>query len=199
MEIELKYACPDETVCKLILESDMVQMRQLEAVRQLSMRTRYYDTPQGDLCSRHWTLRLRWENGSCVACCKTGGARNGALSSHGEWECPAEKLSGAVQTLVTMGAPEQLLQIAEHVHECCGAEFLRQSVDLQLENGTIAELSCDTGVLLGMSDWQPLCEIELELRQGAVEPMLAFGAELAGRYALTAEPRSKLARALTLR
>ena len=45
---------------------------------------------------------------------------------------------------------------------------------------------------------EPLCELELELKGGSAEAMLAFARKLAGKYGLREEQRSKFARARAL-
>jgi len=196
MEVELKYNCPNGAVFEEIL-TYAAQVQQGPA-REIRMQTDYYDTPERTLRERFWTLRLRRENDERVVCCKTRGSRSGALSSHNEWECEAEDFRSGVKQLVAQGAPEELLAIADRAERFCGAAFLRISADLVLESGTVAELSCDRGKLLGAKSEQSLCEVELELKAGPVEPMLAYGAALAARFGLKEESRSKLARAMEL-
>ena len=195
MEVELKYACPSGAVFEEILKS--VSVLQQGPVREIRMQTDYFDTPERTLRSRFSTLRLRKENEQSVVCCKTRGSREGALSSHEEWECNAETLAEGVQKLIARGAPEELAEIARNAVRFCGAEFLRISADLKIEDAWV-ELSCDRGRLLGETTECPLCEVELELKEGAAEPMLAFGAQLAERFGLAEENRSKLARAMEL-
>lgn len=196
MEVELKYACPNGAVFEEILQA--VAAIQQGPVREIRMQTDYYDTPERTLRERFWTLRLRRENAESVVCCKTRGSWDGALSSHNEWECRAESLIEGVQQLIAEGAPEELREIARRAERFCGAQFVRVSADLVLENGTVAELSCDRGALMGTKTELPLCEVELELKAGAVKPMLAYGAAMAERFGLREESRSKLARAMEL-
>ncbi len=191
MEIELKYACPSGAVLREILAAQPGEPRIIE------MATDYYDTADRFLRSRHWTLRIRKENGEAVACCKTRGNREGALSSHGEWECRASELPEAIPQLVAQGAPAELLALTG-LERFCGAAFTRKSVDVILGE-TVIELSCDEGHLLGLKEREALCEVELELKAGPLEPMLAFGAQLQEKYGLKEEPRSKLARAMELK
>ena len=196
MEIELKYFCPNRAVFEEILEA--VRPVQQGPKREIRMQTAYYDTPERTLRDRFWTLRVRKENEQSVVCCKTRGSREGALSSHAEWETNAEELEQGVLQLIAQGAPEELAEIARNAVRFCGAEFLRVSADLLLGGGTVAELSCDVGSLLGATATMPLCEVELELKDGAVAPMLTFGAALAERFGLVEESRSKLSRAMEL-
>lgn len=195
MEIELKYACPDGAAFEEILQA--VSALQQGSAREIHMQTDYYDTPERTLRARFWTLRLRKENAESVVCCKTRGSREGALSSHEEWECNAENLTEGVKKLIAQGAPEELAEIVRNAVRFCGAEFLRISADLKIGDSWV-ELSCDRGRLLGEKTSCPLCEVELELKDGTAEPMLAFGAALAARFGLREESRSKLARAMEL-
>lgn len=200
METELKYACPDGAILAQLLCAESMLPLMTEPVRRIRMETTYYDTPDRALRARRWTLRLRRENDCVVATCKTAGTQQGALTSHGEWEAEAATIAQALPALRAAGAPEALLELAGRgVEPVCGAAFLRCSVNLALEGGTIAELSCDQGELRGATQTSALCEVELELKQGALAPMLQLGAAMSARWGLEPETRSKLARALELR
>ena len=60
------------------------------------------------------------------------------------------------------------------------------------------ELALDQGILLGGGKEVPLCELEVEHKEGNRASMEAFAAELAGIYNLQPERKSKFARALAL-
>ena len=200
METELKYSCPDGAILAQLLCTESMIPMMTEPVRRIRMETIYYDTPDRALRARRWTLRLRKENDRVVATCKTAGTQQGALTSHGEWEAEATTIEEAIPALRSVGAPEDLLALAEQgVEPICGAAFLRRSVNLALEDGTIAELSCDQGELRGSQQHCALCEVELELKQGELEPMLKLGAAMSARWGLEPESRSKLVRAMELR
>ena len=199
METELKYACPSGEILTKILTDPALLPRFTGQVERIQMQTAYYDTPSRALRARRWTLRLRQENERTVAACKTAGAQQGALTSHGEWEVNAQTIAEALPALAAAGAPEELLTLtAEGVEQTCAAAFLRRSVTLALDGGTLAELSCDLGELAGPTQREALCEVEVELKAGPLEPMLAFGEQLAAQWGLSPESRSKLARALAL-
>ena len=53
-------------------------------------------------------------------------------------------------------------------------------------------------MLLGGGRELPLCEIEVELKEGSEEAAAAFAMALAQEYGLRPETRSKIARALAL-
>ena len=62
----------------------------------------------------------------------------------------------------------------------------------------MAELALDSGVLLGGGKEIALQEVELELKAGSEEALLALAKTVAAAYELTPEQASKFRRALTL-
>lgn len=158
------------------------------------METTYYDVPSRALSQKHWTLRRRLENGVSVCTLKTPCPDGG----RGEWETECADLMEAVPALISLGAPSELAALtAEGVIPICGARFTRRAVTLEWENAVL-ELAMDQGVLLGGGQEQPLCEIEVELKQGSDEAAIAFGQLLAARYGLHTEKKSKFRRAKDL-
>jgi triphosphatase len=83
------------------------------------------------------------------------------------------------------------------VQEVCGARFTRLAAALEIE-GAVVEIALDRGILTGGGKEIPLCEIEVELKDGSDAAAIAFADALAEKYGLTAEHRSKYRRALTL-
>ena len=187
IEFELKYrANPDQQQALL----DRFAGRG----RAITMETTYYDTPDRFLSARHITLRRRMENGVAVCTVKTPAA-NGA---RGEWDCLCEDIHTAIEKLFKAGAPEYLLLLTMATLEpTCGARFTRQAIDIETPDFS-AELAIDRGVLLGGGREEPLCEVELELKSGDANAMIAYMAELAAQYGLVTEPHSKFRRAKRL-
>ena len=182
-ELELKYRATTE---------------QMAAVRsaygpfhEITMETTYYDTPDRRMGSRKETLRRRYENGTAVYALKTY-LPDG---SHGEWECTAASLEEAMAVLSSMGAPG--LPQTEELGPICGAAFTRSCALLTLRGGTV-ELALDEGILTGNGKETSLREVELELKEGPDEVLLAFGPAFASRFGLEKEPLSKFARAKAL-
>ncbi len=186
VEFELKFR-GDETSQRKIREAFP------GAWQEIQMHTRYYDTPSGALSQRKFTLRRRMENGVSVCTLKTPAGK-----ARGEWEIRCDAIETAIPQLVAMGAPEELTALtAEGLVEICGARFRRQALLLPLENGAV-EIALDQGVLTGGGKEIPLCEIEVELKQGKMEAAEEFGAELSREYGLQQEEKSKFRRALAL-
>lgn len=161
---------------------------------EFSMETTYYDTPSGALSARRFTLRRRMENGLSVCTLKTPGKGQ----ERGEWELPCDRIQDALSGLCALGAPEELLTLAEEgLVPICGARFHRTAITLTRPEGTI-ELALDQGVLTGGGREIPLCEVEAELKDGPISFADAFGQSLAREFGLTPEPDSKFRRALAL-
>ena len=161
--------------------------------RRIEMYTRYFDTPEGILRDRRWTLRIRQENDQQVLTCKTPGKGH----SRGEWELnrtadTPEPSREELCALAEMGAPEVLCGLAP-LKQVCGARFTRICTMLELSDARI-ELSADSGVLFGSQTSEELYELELELYGGNADRL----AELAQIAALPEERSSKQARAMLL-
>ena len=70
---------------------------------------------------------------------------------------------------------------------------------LQFPDGSRAELAGDCGVLHGQTERLDFTELELELYEGEPTQMLALVASLCKRYGLVEQPKSKFARARSLK
>ena len=174
---------------------------QLDAIRTfygdfeaISMETTYFDTPAGDLSRLRWTLRRRLENGRSVCTLKVP-LRDG---SRGEWETERCSIEEGVTELCKLSENAQLPVLASAgLIPACGARFTRLAKLLAPEGCTV-ELALDEGFLLGGEKQMFFAEVEVEYKSGSEEAAAAFAASLAERFALTPEPRSKIARAQAL-
>ena len=159
----------------------------------MEMETAYYDTPSGAMSQRRYTLRRRLENGISVCTLKTP-----AGDARGEWEVECDDLETAVPKLIAIGAPADLEDLVkEGLVHICGGKFTRLAKMVSLPECTI-EIALDKGVLLGGGKTEPLCEAEVELKSGEKAACDAFARELAERFGLVTEEKSKFARALAL-
>ena len=139
-------------------------------------------------------LQLRKENEETVCTIKT------PLSdgSRGEWECPAAEIESGIASLLSLGAPESLTELTgPGVIPVCGAKFTRIAKTVVTPECTV-ELALDQGILMGGGKALPLCEVEVELKIGSTLLCDRFARELADRYGLQPEEKSKFARALAL-
>lgn len=196
MELEFKLAVKAPALLEQILFDPQVAEVRRGGYRLLDLAAIYYDTADGLLSQRRWTLRLRQENMRLVATFKTPGVGN----ARGEWECEAASIQAALPMLTAMGAPAELEQLLaeQPLIPVCAAQFTRRAATVVFADGTECELCGDVGLLMGSGNEEELCEVEVELKSGSAETAEAFAAELADRFDLQEEPRSKYARALAL-
>ena len=185
-EFELKFGATEE-----ILDAVAESFGQF---RKISMETTYYDTSGDALSGRHITLRRRMENGSSVCTVKTP-LPDG---SRGEWELEWEQPETMVEELCKLGAPMELKWLTcTGIRPICGARFTRLAKTVE-GDGWAVELALDRGVLLGGGRELPLCELEVELKSGDDAAAVAFASELAARYGLKPQYKSKFRRAQQL-
>ena len=186
-EYELKYRADRESLSSIFTTFPA-------RWQTIAMETTYYDTPSHSLSQRRWTLRRRMENQTSVCTLKTPGVG----LERGEWEVTCDNIESAVLELCKLGAPQELSVLTkEGLVVSCGAKFTRRAGTFTLRD-CVMEIALDQGVLLGGGKEIPLCELEVELKEGNRKSMEAFAAELAGIYNLHPEEKSKFARALAL-
>ena len=187
MEYELKYSATPE--CQ-----QAIQAENKGDWQRISMETTYYDTPNDDLAALHYTLRRRFENGVSVCTVKTPAGDVG----RGEWEVNCDTIEAAIEKLCKLGAPENLLTLTQKgLKPVCGARFTRQAKTVEIPGGA-AELALDKGILFAGDRELPICEVEVELKEGSAEAVTLFAKLLAQKYQLQPEKKSKFQRAKAL-
>ena len=195
-ELEWKYELPEQRSAEEILAWDSVRARIAETPRLFHMRTSYFDTPDRRFAERRITVRRRMENERSVFCVKAP-LQGADARLRGEWETEAASLAEALPRLAALGAPIDPAS-AKELAPVCGAEFQRRAVLLRFEDGSAAELALDRGRLFGPERSIPLHELELELKEGEPDAAESFAQELAARFGLTLQEKSKFARAQAL-
>jgi inorganic triphosphatase YgiF len=159
-----------------------------------AMETVYYDTPDSALSHRAYTLRRRMENDLSVCTLKVPSGTYG----RGEFEVNCATIEEAIPELCKLsGIADLPALVAKGITPVCGAKFTRIAKTIAMPTFT-AELALDSGILSGGGKEIPLCEIELELKDGKAEDLVAFAQTLANEYALTPELKSKFVRARAL-
>lgn len=187
IEYELKFQATDAAQAAILAQVP-------GADQHFTMQTTYYDTPSGALSGRRYTLRLRMENDTAV--CTLKAPAQGA--GRGEWETKSRCIEDAIPELCKLGAPADLPDlVAEGLIAVCGARFQRIARTVELEACTV-ELAIDKGILTGDDRQLPLCEVEVELKSGSREACDRYAQELAARFSLQPERKSKFRRALDL-
>lgn len=187
IEYEVKFRATPATLQALIAEFGKdAQVYQME--------TTYYDTPSGALSALRYTLRRRMENEKSICTLKTPADNLGRK----ELEIECDNIENAINTLCQMGAPADFhTAVQEGLIPVCGAKFTRLAVPVSFGTARL-ELAMDQGQLSGGDRTVPLCEVEVELKDGNRDAVMLFAMELAARYPLQQETASKFRRALAL-
>ena len=186
-EFELKYAA---TAAQL----DGIRAAVPGEYHSIAMETTYYDTPGRALSARKWTLRRRLENGVSVCTLKTPA---GGLGRY-EWEVEQDSIQAAIPELCKLSNLDDLAEMtAGGVSPVCGARFTRLACQVNIENAVV-ELALDEGILFGSGRELAFAEVEAELISGAEEAACRFAEDLATRFHLIPEEKSKFRRALDL-
>lgn len=198
-ELEIKLGADGRQTLEQLLNWEALAPLRRGEIQTWRMRTVYYDTADGQLAARRWTLRCRQENGVSVICLKTPREPGAEKYERGEWQTEGDRLDRALPELVAQGAPQALLALeAPALAPLCGAEFTRRAAELALDDGSVCELACDWGVLTGGGRRLPFAEAELELKQGQSGRMLALARQIMQTFRLKEEPKSKFQRAKAL-
>jgi len=198
-EWEIKLSIPDgQTAGRILRDTEIIQLSE-SPFQTVPMRARYYDTPDGCLEARRWTLRLRNEGGCDIAALKLQGESRGGVYRRDEFEAAAESVESAVPGLLAAGAPPELAELIKSgLNERCRIEFDRQAVPLSWDGGTKAMLSIDQGAIYAGGRTLPLLELELELLSGETEDLLDLAERLKQAYRLTPGLLGKYVRGLRL-
>lgn len=204
MEIELKLS---------IAPGDVDAFHQLPLLREYSsgapelqgLFSIYVDTPALHLKKHRSALRVRKVGDKWLQTYKGGGRVEAGLHQRHEWECevPGPEIDlDSLLPLVDNPAAREALEaphLAEQLREVFTTSFLRTIWMLNLLQDTVVELALDQGFVSAGERSEALCEIELELKSGQTEVLLAFSESL--RQAITLEPSniSKAQRGFALR
>ena len=181
-EFELKYRVSAQTLARI--------REELGEFEPIAMETVYYDTPERALSAKHWTLRQRMENGIRVCTLKTPAPGN----AREEWEVAGYGLADALPRLGEISGRNLVFP---DLQPLCGAKFTRLR-KLETRDGCTVEIALDQGILTGGNRELPFAELEVELKEGSEEAALRFAENLATKYGLMPEEKSKFARAMAL-
>lgn len=189
---------------ELKLEIDPNQADRLRSMPMLEGRSQaerltstYFDTPKGKLKRNGWALRVRRQGNAWVQAAKKTGNGPG-LFEREEWEAEVKGPEPELQALAAtplreLIKPGQFRQL-DPVFQ---SDVERSSWTLQVGE-TAIELSLDQGEISAGASSEPVCQLELELREGDVAALLATAKRIARRVPvrLAVQSKSDLGRAL---
>jgi CHAD domain-containing protein len=200
VEVELKYRVSDPAVGHEILDAaDLGPLAARDTVRSSQTEDRYVDTPDGSLAKAGFAARLRRTGGGDIISVKSlASVRTGSMNHREELEGPAIR-GDAPSDWPPSSARSLVLELAGDAYlvELVTIRQLRHRRHFGDDDGTLVELSLDeVDVVASGRIVEHFTELEAELKDGS-EPALAAVAEVLDAHpGLTADPTSKLQRAL---
>lgn len=158
----------------------------------------YYDTPEGALAQTRMAVRLRQVDERVLQTVKTAGHGGGGFSQRQEWEwqVPTRRLD--TQGLAELPPFQDALgEVIPALEPQLNTDFERLSWQIVWQDSHI-ELALDEGEIHSGGHQARICEMELELKDGAPEALWSLAQTLAERVPLRPSDSSKAARGNTL-
>lgn len=186
---------------KELLELPLVAKRVRKGSHEtLKLVNAYYDTKDLLLRQAGIAYRIRQTGNAFEQTVKMSKKAAGGLTSRGEYTVPAQGWRPDWTAFAGAGLPldvEGLLGGAL-VEKLFSVRVKRDVRLLQVTADTVVEMDIDQGCVLAGKRKDTIGEVELELKEGKVEDLLAYIGQLAQHVPLYTESRSKYARGLAL-
>ncbi len=204
MEIEMKYLIRDREQADEILNDPIVKSVEDEgSFETIDMYAVYYDTPDRKLTEAGIAVRVRREGEYYVATVKDKG--NSIEGMHQRKEINVRLSDEAlikepdVTIFSESDAYEQLVEIAGKDKLVPVLSMIFERREVRVDTGdAISMLSFDDGEIKAGNKAIPIMEMEIELYSGSVEALRDYGEEIAEKFDLVPEDRSKFARGYAL-
>ncbi|MHA6494916.1 CYTH domain-containing protein [Pseudomonas borbori] len=181
-ETEIKLRVSQQTLAAL-RDHPLLKKRNKNGWEQRDLLNQYFDTPARDLANAKVALRLRRDGDQVIQTLKSRGQSVAGLSERNEWDW---YLSGAELDLSKLDDscwPAALADLDKSLLQpIFTTDFVRQRADIAWGRGKAKvqiEAALDLGKVIANGQEEPICELELELRQGEPDALLELAAELA--------------------
>jgi triphosphatase len=181
-EIELKFLIPPEAAALAL-----AQLKGEGAVRQLD--ATYFDTPDHALRKAGFGLRVRDGEGGRKQTLKSASA--GGVFSRGEWE---ERIAGPGPDRDALARTPAAAMLAGETLAPVFTTRVERVVRLVRVGEAVIEAALDRGELSADGRRTPVCELELELKEGQPEALFDLARQLAKRVPLRLSLISKAER-----
>ncbi|MGB5708760.1 MAG: CYTH domain-containing protein [Arenicellales bacterium] len=202
LEQELKLLADNAEVLEAILNSALIRRAGICTGTHGPERFHaiYYDTSNLILEQKKYSLRAREEGERMVAAFKLPGSIVDGLSQRVEYEVELQGWLKTPDDLPESELKQQVLTIldpdAELVHRV--EVDMQRTIRMLEAAGSHIELVADRGIIKGSHGEYTLYELELELKQGEVGPVLSLGQQIAEEFGLTPSRMTKHEIGLTL-
>ena len=186
-ETELKLRASRETLAAL-REHPLLKKRNKSGWQTRELLNQYFDTPERELSAAKVALRLRRDGDAVIQTLKCRGQSVAGLSERNEYEWPLEKAKLDLKKLDDSCWPAQLAELDKKtIKPLFTTDFTREFAEIAWGRGkakVVIEAALDLGTVTAGKRKEEICELELELREGAPEALLELAAELSATLAL---------------
>lgn len=204
MEIELKFLVDNKMIISEIFEDKYIlSLKDKDSDEEMEMHAVYFDTADKRLFREGIAFRIRKEGNKIIATLKWNGSSEDGMHIREEINVPVDKESMLLNPdihIFDLSEMEEILQrvVGERkLLPLMDVFFVRKQ--MRLDTGKcICELSVDQGEIKCEGKVEKISELELELYSGDAKDLKKLGAEIAEKYGLTPEDKSKYKRGLDL-
>ncbi|MCB1461943.1 MAG: CYTH and CHAD domain-containing protein [Nitratireductor sp.] len=190
-EFELKLELDEEGLASLAANPALKQLA-IKPSRQRMLKSTYFDTPDHRLHKAGISFRIRDAAGKLTQTVKQGTQVRGGVSNPVEIEAPTSGMIPDPSAITDQAMLAQLRGLADFgtLRPVFSVEVMRTTHQLSLD-GAKMELALDHGQLRSPRKVRPICEAELELESGDLEPFLEIATRLFSDIAIRFGTASK--------
>ena len=198
VERELKFAVESTAAARRVLRALPLASR----LRREQVHSVYYDTPDLRLQRAGAALRLRRVGRRWLQTLKAPQGAQSALAARAEWEMPVarRRLDCALfpREEVRVSTGLDMLRLAQRLRPVFTTRFERKHALLALGAGVRAEACIDRGTIEAGRAREKMLELELELLEGELAPLIGLAETLVSGEGLRIERASKAERGYRL-
>lgn len=196
-----------ETEMKLtIAATDVEKFKQAAVIAQYAKQapehkrlvSTYFDTSDLLLLKSGFILRIRERKGILEQTIKSANPSKEGLHQRSEWHHPLTTMQPDISQIPDEQIIASLQAGNKKLMPIFVTDFIRDSWELILENGSSIELALDQGLVICGKLKEPICEVELELLAGDVAAVFEITKLLQQEVNLFPEDQSKAERGYRL-
>ncbi len=197
-ELEIKLVAPREVLERALRAPLLRQRVRGKAVTRL-LHSVYFDTPDGALRRQGIGLRLRKQGRKWIQTLKRERLVSIGLHDRDEFESVVSLRWPSFEPLAGSAFQETFddLELRKLIQPVFTTEFRRSTRMIEWNDASLIEAAFDRGQILANAS-SPICEMELELKQGDPNALFALATELCTQFPLRLENRSKAERGYAL-
>ncbi len=192
LEQEIKLCVEQSDTLDLSTLSSIASLMQSE-IKSNNLVSTYFDTLALDLMQRGLGLRMRCCNGQWLQTVKTSGVVVNGFHQRDEWEHELASPNWNISKLKDTALADIVSDNAiwDNISELFTTDFIRQTIQLMLADGSEIELAYDRGEVRCGNSSEIIHEIELELKSGSVEQLKLLAEQLCSQLPVRPSDISK--------